>query len=564
MNWRFACWASAGADHNAIRTVTRRKKRVNKDHPSSVERLRRGRCLAALALVAVLAACGDAPPPVGTVGHVQGFGGMVAADEPRAALVARDVLSAGGNAADAATALYYTLAVTLPSTASLGGGGACVVHDVPTRTTEILDFPARPSTEAAPVPSAVPANPRGFFALHAKYGRLRFESLLAEPERLARSGIPVSRALATDLARVGGQIRDPAMRALFLRPDGTPLREGDRLVQPELAMVIANLRHNTGDFYVGRLARELVGSVQRAGGALSLNDLRDLRPLWREGLKVAVGDEVAYFPPPPSVGGTLAAGMVAITWPRWGAIEADERPHLLAEAQARIFADRARWMQPNGWSTEIPGSLIARDRLDRLMADYVPTRHIPLGSPVPPGREPVVGASFVVLDGDGSAVACGVGTGGLFGAGLVAPGTGIVLAIAPGPGGPPPATATLVINPHTQRVHFAAAASGGPAASGALTQTLLATESEDRPLAEAVALPRLVAPGTPDAVFLESGMATFDPAPLTRRGHQTGTTAMPSRVEALRCRDGQLSTPECETATDPRGFGLATIAGKNG
>jgi len=540
--------------------------RVNKDHSSPVKRLHAGpkRRLTALAAVLALGGCIDSTPPVGTVGHVRGFAGLVAADEPRAAVVARDVLSAGGNAADAATALYYTLAVTLPSTASLGGGGSCIVHDAERKTTEILEFPALPSTESGQVTTAVPANPRGFYALHAKYGLMRFESLVAEPERLARLGTPVSRALANDLSRVVPVLsRDPSARSIFFRPDGAVLREGDILRQPELAAVIANLRRNTGDFYLGMAARDLVKSVKSGGGTLNLDDLRDLRPAWRDTLKIKVGSEIAHFAPPPSVGSTLTAELIGMVWPRWSGAAEDERPHLLAEAQARAFADRARWMQRNGWSLDVPGSLIAPEKLERLIAGYNSDRHQPVSGASASPPDANASTSFAVLDGTGNAVTCGVGTGGVFGQGVIAPGTGIVLATAPGPGAPPSATTVMVVNPHTNRVHFAGASSGGATAPAALAETMLVALAEDKPLAEAVARPRVVHLGTPDAAFVEIGANRLDPAPLTRRGHQIGTVTMPSRVEALRCRDGQLSTPECEAATDPRGFGLSSAVGKD-
>lgn len=524
----------------------------------------RGRWLAAAVAILAVGACDSLEKrPVGTIGHVQGFAGMVAADEPRAALVGRDVLSAGGTAADAAAAMYFTLAVTYPSAASLGGGGSCIVHDSGRKKTEVMEFPAIASTMGGAAPSAVPANPRGFFALHAKYGKLRYESLLAEPERLARTGTTVSRALASDLARAVPVLgRDHPARAVFFRPDGSVLREGDTMIQPQLAAVIANLRRNTGDFYSGLVARELVKGVQAAGGTLTLEDLRDIRPTWRDTLTLKVGDETAHFAPPPSVGSTVAAQMVGTLWERWGNAPAAERPHLLAEVSARVYADRARWMRPSGWTNDDPAGLVAEKRLTDLLAGYNPERHVPVtGVSAPPTDYPLA-TGFVAMDAQGSTVACGVTTYGLFGGGRMIPGAGIVLAGVPGPNGPPAITTMMTVNHNTNEVHFAGAASGGGTAPGALVASFLAATLDGKSLDEALATPRLVHPGAPDAVFVESGAYALDPAGLQQRGHQASPVAMPSRVEALHCLAGYRNPDRCDTSTDPRGFGLATKVGK--
>ncbi len=99
------------------------------------------RCMVVPALATAVAGCaGSDIPPKGVVGHIENYFGGLAADEPQAVVVARDVLSAGGTAADAAVAMYFALAVTLPSSAGLGGGGVCVVHGSRKTVAEALDF----------------------------------------------------------------------------------------------------------------------------------------------------------------------------------------------------------------------------------------------------------------------------------------------------------------------------------------------------------------------------------------------------------------------------------------
>jgi gamma-glutamyltranspeptidase/glutathione hydrolase len=532
---------------------------VSKDFSPSVAGVKAAR-LVVLAAALAVSACGDSRP-VGTVGHVKGFAGLVSADEPRAVVVARDVLSAGGTAADAAVALYFTLASTYPSTASLGGGGMCIVHDKGTKKTEVLDFVAPPLTAEAATPSAAPAAPRGFFALHAKYGRLRWESLLAEPERLARMGTSVSRALANDIAR-GGQLlaRDPAAKALFFRPDGSSLREGDMLRQPELAGVISRLRHNTGDFYMGHQARELVEGARKVGAALSLDDLRDFKPQWRDSITVKVGNETAHFAPPPAVASTVTAQLVGSLWERWEGASADERQHLMAEAAARAFIERGRWMQPHGWTSEPAAELASPQRIQALLAGYTAERHSPAIGGQPPG-DAQAGTGFVLIDSYGNAVACGVTTYGLFGSGRMVPGAGFFLSGSPGRNGPPAVAPMMTVNPNVQEVHFVAAASGGVTAPTALATAFLAAERENRKLDQALATPRVHHNGAPDVVFVES--KGIDAAGLQKLGHKVAAVDMPSRVNAVRCTTGRPDLYTCAAATDPRGFGLAEMIGKH-
>ncbi|MGB0629544.1 MAG: gamma-glutamyltransferase [Alphaproteobacteria bacterium] len=254
-----------------------------------------------------LAACGSDGPPEGQVGFVSSDFGGVVSDEPRSALIGRDILSSGGNAIDAAVATYFALSVTYPGAASLGGGGICVAFRGEGETIETIDF--RPQLfekdgKAAMIPGAV----RGMFALHARYGRMQWEALLLPAERLARFGNPVSRAFARRLAAVPPRaLTDPTLRRLFA-PGDKLINEGDVLSQFELSASLARIRlKGPGDFYAGDFAKLLAQDLGVAAGAdVPISALRDYRPKWLKTEKVDIGKDELHLPGNP-VGARAAA-----------------------------------------------------------------------------------------------------------------------------------------------------------------------------------------------------------------------------------------------------------------
>ncbi|MFZ5779188.1 MAG: gamma-glutamyltransferase [Pseudomonadota bacterium] len=255
-------------------------------------------------------------------GHSPGRGGIsalvrsgtpfaaAAADESRAAEVGRDILEAGGNATDAAVAMYFAMAVTLPSAAGLGASGACIVHDDKSKAAEAFVFPpvAAPGTihgQAFSVPSGV----RAITLMHVRHGRSRWEQTVAPAERLARLGVPVSRALARDLQAAGALLAaDREAQRIFSR-GGTMLNEGDTWIQLELAGTLGAIRQRGGAaFFQGSLARTLSDQIAQMGGNMPADALRAAVPQSGPPLTEGYGRRRIYVAPAPAGGAMALAG----------------------------------------------------------------------------------------------------------------------------------------------------------------------------------------------------------------------------------------------------------------
>lgn len=242
-------------------------------------------------------------------------GGLIAADEPEAVFAARDILLAGGSAADAAAALGLVLAVTLPSRVGLGGGGTCVHFDARAADAQALDFMTRAAADdsGARFRAGVPATPRGLFVLHAKYGVLPWAQVVAPAENLARFGYRVSRALARDLQENSGSlVNDPRALTAFMTPRRQMLQAGEELRQVDLAAMLGRLRvRGPGDFYTGALAHDVEDAVEGAGASVTAADLRAFVPQWTPAAAVEDGDVSLFVPPRQITGGDLPASATA-------------------------------------------------------------------------------------------------------------------------------------------------------------------------------------------------------------------------------------------------------------
>jgi gamma-glutamyltranspeptidase/glutathione hydrolase len=287
---------------------------------------------------------------------------------------------------------------------------------------------------------------RGLYLLSARYGTQDFATLIAPAEQAARFGIPVSRALALDLAPVAGPLTaDPGTQPVFA-PNGTPLVEGGTLLQTDLADTLAQIRSvGAGDMYQGLLAHRLVEATAAAGGPVSVSDLRLSRaslvpPISRD----AGGDHVAFLPLPAD-GGLAAAAAFQVLLHDPAASQAAGEASEAAAARFRAQGGAA----------------------DALLVSSGPAPALPL---LP------ASTNFVVIDGKGGAVACALTDNNLFGTGRIAPGTGILLGASPASKPAPLLAASLAWSESRHAFRAAVGGSGqnaaGLAAAFAMSQAL--------------------------------------------------------------------------------------------
>jgi gamma-glutamyltranspeptidase / glutathione hydrolase len=400
------------------------------------------------------------PPPIISQGArvlpVLASHGMVVAQEGMAAKAGLDILRRGGNAVDAAVAVGFALAVTLPRAGNLGGGGFMLVYIAKEKKTVAIDYrevaPAdtprdvflNEAGEAVTAKSrdtglaaGVPGTVAGLSLALRKYGSGRFSmaELVAPAVRLARFGINVEDDLADSLPFAQARLqRWPSAAGIFLHPDGTPPGRGDRLVQSDLASVIEAIgRDGERAFYEGPIAQKIVASVVAAGGRMTLDDLKSYRAIERTPIHGFYrGHEIVAMPPPSSGGVHIIELLNVLEGFPLAPQGADSAAtiHVLAEAMKLAYADRAEYLgDPDHVQVPVKG-LISKAYAERLRAEISlnrarPAAEIKALDPLPYESDQTT--HFSIVDEEGNAVANTYTLNFSYGLGLVAEGTGILL-----------------------------------------------------------------------------------------------------------------------------------------
>jgi gamma-glutamyltranspeptidase / glutathione hydrolase len=561
----------------------------------------------ALALLAILLAApaqaqrrsAYTPPAPDSIHAVAAEHGLVVAQEKMSAAIGAEILKRGGNAVDAAVATGFAMAVTYPRAGNIGGGGFMVIHlaassediaidyreTAPNATTPTIFLgadgkpdPAKSRDSALGI--GVPGTVAGLTLALEKYGSGKFtlSELLQPAIALARDGFVVTDDVADTLPQWYRRLaRWPSAVKIFSGPDGNSLREGDRLVQADLATTLSAIaEQGPRGFYEGPVADKLATAVTDAGGIMTADDLKAYQPIVRTPVEGSYrGYDIVSMPLPSSGGIVLLESLNILEGFPLGDMKQGSAPslHLLIEAMKRAYADRARFLGDPAFANAPLTTLLAKDYAAKQRASIDPEHATPAADIVTAKslHEGSNTTHFSVVDQFGNAVANTYTLNFSYGVGLVAEGTGVLLnnelddftaapgasnafglvgfeANLPGPGKRPLSSMSPTIVLKDGKVVLVTGSPGGSRIISTVLQVIVNVLDYRMGIAQAVAAPRLHHQWRPDDVSIEPGFPDDVLAALREKGHHVVESAGYSSANSILVTPtGLLGAPDPRT-----------------
>ena len=533
-----------------------------------------------------------------TEGHyVTGKHGMVVSAHPQSSRIGVSILKKGGNAADAAVATEFALAVCHPEAGNIGGGGFMVIR-TKDGNSDFIDY-----REKAPffssvdmflnpegavneglstkthLASGVPGTVDGMIKVHSRYGKLPFRDVIQPSIDLAKNGYKLKKEQAESLnSNRENFITKNKSRTPFVKD--SEWKEGDILIQPELAETLERIRDNGREgFYSGKTAQLIVAEMKRGNGIISEQDLKDYNAVFRNPLICNYKGYRMISAPPPSGGGLILfqiLGMVE-SYPlkEWG-FHSVKSIHLIVEAERRAFADRAAYYGDPDFVKVPVNDLLDHDYLAGRMTDFNENRaslstDVIEGSPV--GYESEETTHYSVVDAFGNAVAATTTINGWYGSSIIVDGAGFLLnnemddfsakkgipnisgltgsdanSIMPGKRMLSSMTPTIVEK--DRKLFLIAGSPGSSTIPTSVFQVIINVTDYDMNIMQAVDTGRFHHQWLPDMIsFEKKGLDTLTIQKLRELGHITRPVSALGRVNAIQVlQDGELAG-----AADKRG-----------
>ena len=465
------------------------------------------------------------------------------------------IMEDGGNAFDAMIAVQLALSVSHPTAGNISGGGF-MVYKLSDGSEGSLDFREKaPNSSSADMyldedgnvitglsslgglAVGVPGTISAIFDIHEKFGLLPIEDLFKPSIELAENGFLVTKYLEDELNE---------KRNVFIMMNGEEslysknYKEGDTIKNNNYAQTLIKIMNEGKDgFYSGEVAEDMIETISKKGGIMTLNDLLDYESIWREPVKFKYKDYDIISMSFPSSGGILLGQMMKAI----EKFDLSEIPHnsaeyiqLLTEIERRAFADRSDLMGDPDFMNLPVYEFMDEEYIEDRMKSFSWEEATP-SSEIKPGEvifnESDETTHFSIIDKSGNAVSVTTTLNNSFGSKVYVENSGFFLnnemddfsskpgfpnffgvlgseanSIQPGKRMLSAMTPTIVLKNNKPKLILGSP--GGPSIITSVFQTILNVIEYEMDVNEAVSAPRFHHQWYPDLIVMEENVSSYE------------------------------------------------------
>ncbi|WP_246128685.1 gamma-glutamyltransferase [Pleionea sediminis] len=536
---------------------------------------------------------------------VKSDGGMVASQEHRASQIAAEILAQGGNAVDAAVALGFAKAVSLPKAGNLGGGGFMLVHLAKENKTIAIDYREMAPNAATDdmflnlfgqvsltesrfslKSSGVPGTVAGLLHALEKYGTMSREQVMQPAINLAEKGIIADNPFLDSLnARKIRLVQDDEVSRIYFKEDAESYRVGEVMRFPDLAKTLNLIKmQGAAGFYEGDVADKFESYMKDNDGLITKKDLKNYKVVEREVIKGSYrGFDVVSMPPPSSGGIHIIQGLnilenFNLSEMGWGSAD---HIHVMAETFKYMYADRSKHLGDPDFFT-VPTKKLIDKKYAKSIAQKISLSKATPSDKISPNqfddKESRQTTHFSVIDRWGNVVSNTYTLNFSFGSGKIVPGTGVFLNNEMDDFSAKPGVANAygliggeanAIEPKKRPLSsmtptiifkngYPILVTGSPGGSRIITTVMhqiINTIDFKMNVSESAHRPRFHHQWFPDTLFMETGFSPDTIKSLKQRGQNIQESRAGGSVQSI----SKLNEKEVYGASDPRRSGAKSI-----